>query len=263
MSDFVVPQLPFLDLPRAVETIRAAGGWLHCEERDLITLWKSGSIELCFSVPDWIAYADTAFPGKGSDVLLSVEYGSFMRWWAEEPYSWPPPPDEVTMQFRSYGTTDPYREMKLSAWADMRLSPDYQPVDDSGERLANALGAMYSSNALVIPRAELVKAIGIFTSTLPDGIHTSCGTFAVRVHGNAEHNAIKREQVLKVAIGVLADYPDECRGPKKDPSPEKWTEAVFKYASEYPPFFLEYDTVKACLTEAVNLRNRTISKGGK
>ncbi|EDY1089809.1 hypothetical protein AHM25_003234 [Salmonella enterica subsp. enterica serovar Sandiego] len=263
MSDFVVPQLPFLDLPRAVETIRAAGGWLHCEERDLITLWKNGSIELCFSVPDWIACADMDFPGKGSDVLLSVEYGSFMRWWAEEPYSWPPPPNEVTMQFRSYGTTDPYREMKLSAWADMRLSPDYQPVDDSGEGLANALRAMYSSNALVIPRAELVKAIGIFTSTLPDDVRESCGTFGKPAHGNAEHNAIKREQVLKVAIGVLADYPDECRGPKKDPSPEKWTVAVFKYASEYPPFFLEYDTVKACLTEAVNLRNRTISKGGK
>ncbi|EAM8422508.1 hypothetical protein IAK72_003643 [Salmonella enterica] len=263
MSDFVVPQLPFLDLPRAVETIRAAGGWLHCEERDLITLWKSGSIELCFSVPDWIAYAYMAFPGKGSDVLLSVEYGSFMRWWAEEPYSWPPPPNAVTMQFRTYGTADPYREMKLSAWADMRLSPDYQPVDDSGEGLANALRAMYSSNALVIPRAELVKAIGIFTSTLPDDIHTSCGTFAVRVHGNAEHHATNREQVLKVAIGVLADYPDECRGPRKDPSPAKWTAAILKHAKDYPPLILGKDAILDNLKEAVNLRSRTGSKGGE
>ncbi|ELT9129655.1 hypothetical protein SAW64_002174 [Salmonella enterica] len=263
MSDFVVPQLPILDLPRAVETIRAAGGWLHCEERDLITLWKSGSIELCFSVPDWIAFTDIAFPGNGADVLLSVEYGSFMRWWAEEPYSWPPPPNEVTMQFRRYGTTDPYREMKLSAWADMRLSPDYQPVDDSGEGLANALRAMYSSNALVIPRAELVKAIGIFTSTLPDDIHTSCGTFAVRVHGNAEHHATNREQVLKVAIGVLADYPDECRGPKKDPSPAKWTAAILKHAKDYPPLILGKDAILDNLKEAVNLRSRTGSKGGE
>lgn len=263
MSDFVVPQLPFLDLPRAVETIRAAGGWLHCEERDLITLWKNGSIELCFSVPDWIAYADMAFPGKGSDVLLSVEYGSFMRWWAEEPYSWPPPPNEVTMQFRSYGTTDPYREMKLSAWADMRLSPDYQPVDDSGEGLANALRAMYSSNALVIPRAELVKAIGIFTSTLPDDMRESCGTFGKPAHGNIEHNAKNREQMLKVAIGVLADYPDECRGPKKDPSPAKWTAAILEHANEYPPLILGKDAILDNLKEAVNLRSRTGSKGGE
>ncbi|EHW8788130.1 hypothetical protein K3K97_000895 [Salmonella enterica] len=263
MSDFVVPQLPFLDLPRAVETIRAAGGWLHCEERDLITLWKSGSIELCFSVPDWIAFTDIAFPGNGADILLSVEYGSFIRWWAEAPYDWSPPPDNVTMKLRRYGTTDPYREMKLSAWADMRLSPDYQPVDDSGEGLANALRAMYSSNALVIPRAELVKAIGIFTSTLPDDIHTSCGTFGKPAHGNAEHHATNREQVLKVAIGVLADYPNECRGPKKDPSPAKWTAAILEHAKEYPPLILGKDAILDNLKEAVNLRSRTGSKGGE
>ncbi|HCA3881295.1 TPA: hypothetical protein MPK85_001892 [Salmonella enterica] len=219
MSDFVVPQLPFLDLPRAVETIRAAGGWLHCEERDLITLWKSGSIELCFSVPDWIAYADMAFPGKGSDVLLSVEYGSFMRWWAEEPYSWPPPPNEVTMQFRSYGTTDPYREMKLSAWADMRLSPDYQPVDDSGEGLANALRAMYSSNALVIPRAELVKAIGIFTSTLPDDVRESCAA-AGKTESQKSVNYLARQLKALICIHYGADVADKLKKYLDDPDSE-------------------------------------------
>ncbi|ECR1196705.1 hypothetical protein RAK44_003549 [Salmonella enterica] len=219
MSDFVVPQLPFLDLPRAVETIRAAGGWLHCEERDLITLWKSGSIELCFSVPDWIAYADMAFPGKGSDVLLSVEYGSFMRWWAEEPYSWPPPPNEVTMQFRSYGTTDPYREMKLSAWADMRLSPDYQPVDDSGERLANALRAMYSSKALVIPRAELVKAIGIFTSTLPDDVRESCAA-AGKTESQKSVNYLARQLKALICIHYGADVADKLKKYLDDPDSE-------------------------------------------
>ncbi|EDY5733317.1 hypothetical protein GQ105_002078 [Salmonella enterica] len=219
MSDFVVPQLPFLDLPRAVETIRAAGGWLHCEERDLITLWKSGSIELCFSVPDWIAYADMAFPGKGSDVLLSVEYDSFMRWWAEEPYSWPPPPNEVTMQFRSYGTTDPYREMKLSAWADMRLSPDYQPVDDSGEGLANALRAMYSSNALVIPRAELVKAIGIFTSTLPDDVRESCAA-AGKTESQKSVNYLARQLKALICIHYGADVADKLKKYLDDPDSE-------------------------------------------
>ncbi|EHV1620601.1 hypothetical protein K0C33_002783 [Salmonella enterica] len=219
MSDFVVPQLPFLDLPRAVETIRAAGGWLHCEERDLITLWKSGSIELCFSVPDWIAYAYMAFPGKGSDVLLSVEYGSFMRWWAEEPYSWPPPPNAVTMQFRTYGTADPYREMKLSAWADKRLSPDYQPVDDSGERLANALRAMYSEKALVIPRAELVKAIGIFTSTLPDDVRESCAA-AGKTESQKSVNYLARQLKALICIHYGADVADKLKKYLDDPDSE-------------------------------------------
>ncbi|EOV0289534.1 hypothetical protein ACOIPX_002994 [Salmonella enterica] len=263
MSDFVVPQLPFLDLPRAVETIRAAGGWLHCDTRDLITLWKSGSIELCFNVPDWIAFTDMDFPGYGADILLSVEYGSFMRWWAEEPQNWPPPPRNVTMKFRKYGTSDPYREMKLSAWADMRLSPDYHVFDDNGEMLAKALRAMYSSDALVIPRAELVKAIRSFTSTLPDDIQQSCSTFAPPVHGNAEHHATNREQVLKVAIGVLADHPDECRGPRKDPSPAKWTAAILEHAKDYPPLILGKEAILDNLTKAVNIRNRTGSKGGE
>ncbi|EIC8973107.1 hypothetical protein LAS57_003932 [Salmonella enterica] len=219
MSDFVVPQLPFLDLPRAVETIRAAGGWLHCEERDLITLWKSGSIELCFSVPDWIAYADMDFPGKGSDVLLSVEYGSFMRWWAEEPYSWPPPPNEVTMQFRSYGTTDPYREMKLNAWADMRLSPDYRPENDNGELLAEALHALYSEKALVIPRAELVKAIGIFTSTLPDDVRESCAA-AGKTESQKSVNYLARQLKALICIHYGADVADKLKKYLDDPDSE-------------------------------------------
>lgn len=263
MSDFVVPQLPFLDLPRAVETIRAAGGWLHCEERDLITLWQGESIELCFSVPDWIASDEVEYPGNGRNVLLSVEPASFIRWWAEAPYDWSPPPEAVTMALRRYGTAGPHREQSLSAWAYSRLDFDYRPENDNGELLAEALHALYSEKALVIPRAELVKAIGIFTSTLPDDIHTSCGTFAVRVHGNAEHHATNREQVLKVAIGVLADYPDECRGPKKDPSPAKWTAAILEHAKEYPPLILGKDAILDNLKEAVNLRSRTGSKGGE
>ncbi|EJF5262728.1 hypothetical protein M8T14_001986 [Salmonella enterica] len=263
MSDFVVPQLPFLDLPRAVETIRAAGGWLHCEERDLITLWQGESIDLCFNVPDWIASDEVEHPGNGRNVLLSVEPASFIRWWAEMPYGGAPFPEAVTMALRPYGTVGPHREQSLSVAAYSRLSFDYLQDYDNGELIAEALHALYSEQALVIPRAELVKAIGIFTSTLPDDVRESCGTFGKPAHGNAEHNAIKREQVLKVAIGVLADYPDECRGPKKDPSPAKWTAAILEHAKEYPPLILGKDAILDNLKEAVNLRSRTGSKGGE
>ncbi|EJG7682081.1 hypothetical protein NAK90_005701 [Salmonella enterica] len=263
MSDFVVPELPFFDLPRAVKTIRAAGGWSRCEQRDLITLWQGESIDLCFNVPDWIASDEVEYPGDGRNVLLSVEPASFIRWWAEAPYDWSPPPEAVTMALRRYGTSGPHREQSLSVAAYSRLGFDYRPENDNGELIAEALHALYSEKALVIPRAELVKAIGIFTSTLPDDVRESCGTFGKPAHGNVEHNAKNREQVLKVAIGVLADYPDECRGPKKDPSPEMWTVAVLKHAREYPPLILGKDAILDNLREAVNLRNRTISKGGK
>ncbi len=260
MSDLVVPVLPFFDLPRAVETIRAAGGWLHCETRDLITLWKNGSIELCFNVPDWVAFEGMDAPGEGVDVLLSVDYGSFLYWRKTQPASWPPLPYYVAMCVRRYGTAEPYEEKKLTAWAYPLLDERYRQEDDGGERLAEALNALYSSDALVIPRAELVKAIGIFTAPLPVNPPAQNAT-APKVHGNAEHNARNREQALKVAIGVLADHPDECRGSKKDPSPEKWTEAVLKYAKDYPPFILGKEKLKELLKEAVNLKIRTERKG--
>lgn len=265
MSDLVVPVvpvLPFFDLPRAVETIRAAGGWLHCETQDLITLWKNGSIELCFNVPDWVAFEGMDAPGMGVDVLLSVDYGSLMGWLEELRYELPPPSTAV-MRVRRYGTSEPYEEKTLTAWAHpLLLDPEYMPESDGGEMLTEALNTLYSSDALVIPRAELVKAIGIFTAPLPVNPPAQNAT-APKVHGNAERNAIKREQALKVAIGVLADHPDECRGSKKDPSPEKWKEAIFRYAEDYPPFSLGEDSVKELLKEAVNLKNRTGSKGGE
>lgn len=229
MSDFVVPQLPFLDLPRAVETIRAAGGWLHCEERDLITLWKSGSIELCFSVPDWIASDEVEYPGNGRNVLLSVEPASFIRWWAEAPYDWSPPPEAVTMALRRYGTAGPHREQSLSAWAYSRLDFDYRPENDNGELLAEALHTLYSEKALVIPRAELVKAIGIFTSTLPDDMRESCGTFAISAkpeHGNRESNARWRERVLLAAGYVKTCYPEECKNRFGRETVTAWADAL-------------------------------------
>lgn len=112
---------------------------------------------------------------------------------------------------------------------------------------------------LVLPAAEferaykLLKGIQNYSDSAP----------RKKVHGNAERNAIKREQALKVAIGVLADHPNECRGPKKDPSPGKWMEAILRYAGDYPPFSLGEDALTELLKEAVNLRNRTIRKGGK
>lgn len=219
MSDFVVPQLPFLDLPRAVETIRAAGGWLHCEERDLITLWKSGSIELCFSVPDWIASDEVEYPGNGRNVLLSVEPASFIRWWAEAPYDWSPPPEAVTMALRRYGTAGPHREQSLSAWAYSRLDFDYRPENDNGELLAEALHALYSEKALVIPRAELVKAIGIFTSTLPDDVRESCAA-AGKTESQKSVNYLARQLKALICIHYGADVADKLKKYLDDPDSE-------------------------------------------
>lgn len=112
---------------------------------------------------------------------------------------------------------------------------------------------------LVLPAAEFERAYNLLKGTQN---HSDNAT-APKVHGNAERHARNREQVLKVAIGVLADHPDECRGAKKDPSPEKWTAAILEHAKDYPPLILGKEAILDNLKEAVNLRSRTGSKGGE
>lgn len=219
MSDFVVPQLPFLDLPRAVETIRAAGGWSRCEERDLITLWQEESIDLCFNVPDWIASDEVEHPGNGRNVLLSVEPASFIRWWAEMPYGGAPFPEAVTMALRPYGTVGPHREQSLSVAAYSRLSFDYLQDYDNGELIAEALHALYSEKALVIPRAELVKAIGIFTSTLPDDVRDSCAA-AGKAESQKSINYLARQLKALICIHYGADVADNLKKYLDDPDSE-------------------------------------------
>lgn len=55
---------------------------------------------------------------------------------------------------------------------------------------------------------------------------------ASKIHANAERFAIDREKLLKFAIYILSKYPDECRGERKEVSPEKWRDSILKYHHE-------------------------------
>lgn len=74
-------------------------------------------------------------------------------------------------------------------------------------------------------------------------------------HHSAERFATNREDLLKAAIHILSKYPDECRGSKKEISPEKWCEALLKHHKEVPPLMItNEETIKKKLREAVNLK---------
>ncbi|EHN9377647.1 hypothetical protein KJ097_001060 [Salmonella enterica] len=59
-----------------------------------------------------------------------------------------------------------------------------------------------------------------------------------RVNNTAEHHAKNREGLLNAAIYILAKYPSECRGERKEISPEKWTNSIIKHLGELPPLFI-------------------------
>lgn len=52
---------------------------------------------------------------------------------------------------------------------------------------------------------------------------------------NAERHAINREKLYKYAICLLSKYPEECRGERKEISPEKWRDCIMAHQSEIPP----------------------------
>lgn len=58
------------------------------------------------------------------------------------------------------------------------------------------------------------------------------------INNTAEHHAKNREGLLNAAIYILAKYPSECRGERKEISPEKWTNSIIKHLEELPPIFI-------------------------
>lgn len=147
MSDFYSP-LPSYDLVRAAEILTDKGA--NCTGNDLLELWGQKVIELCFSLPDYIAYEDINFPGHGRHVLLSVAPNSFNLFWLKVDY---PPNLNAIFSVKEYGSDSEFSERSL--W--IPTDPHYNTHNDNGEGLCEALRDTYGREKLRIPGAELQK----------------------------------------------------------------------------------------------------------
>lgn len=76
-----------------------------------------------------------------------------------------------------------------------------------------------------------------------------------KVNHAAEHHAVNREKLFKSAIYLLSRYPDECRGERKEISPEKWRDCILAHKGEIPPL--------AVTNEEVILRHLRAAANGK
>lgn len=63
------------------------------------------------------------------------------------------------------------------------------------------------------------------------------------VNKRAERHAINREGLLRAAIQILSKYPEECRGERKEISPEKWRDTIFNHKDEIPPLMITNEEV--------------------
>ena len=64
-----------------------------------------------------------------------------------------------------------------------------------------------------------------------------------KVNHVAEHHATNREKLFKSAIFLLSKYPDECRGERKEISPEKWRDCIISHKDEIPTLALTNEDV--------------------
>lgn len=65
----------------------------------------------------------------------------------------------------------------------------------------------------------------------------------LQVNKRSERHAANREKLLTSAIFILSHYPDECRGERKEISPEKWRDCLLKRKNEVPPLMITNEEV--------------------
>ncbi|HFQ7289834.1 TPA: hypothetical protein ACJHGT_004353 [Yersinia enterocolitica] len=65
----------------------------------------------------------------------------------------------------------------------------------------------------------------------------------LQVNKRSERHAANRENLLKSAIYILSHYPEECRGERKEISPEKWRDCLLKRKNEVPPLMITNEEV--------------------
>lgn len=95
---------------------------------------------------------------------------------------------------------------------------------------------------------ELLKYNGNY-SDLPDSTRRGCSAgpdFMQEIKKSnhiAERHATNREKLFRSAICLLSKYPDECRGGRKEISPEKWRDCILTHKNEIPPLAITNEEV--------------------
>lgn len=80
-------------------------------------------------------------------------------------------------------------------------------------------------------------------------------TNEIKKHGNSKRHQENRESLYKAAIYILSKYPSECRGSRKEISPDRWKDAIKAHQKEIPVLHINNDDViLRHLRNAVNLK---------
>ncbi|MCK1099879.1 hypothetical protein [Enterobacter chengduensis] len=133
-----------------------------------------------------------------------------------------------------YRTDDSTPDMCLIPLAEQYLDD----VEDEDSCIEHYAKYEISVNDLWITAEqvkELVKHNGDYND-LPSNEYIESEKRNILMNSNinhmAEHHATNREKLYRAAIHLLSKYPEECRGERKEISPEKWRDCILAHKNE-------------------------------
>lgn len=215
MTDFYSP-LPSYDLVRAAEMLTRSG--VTCTGKDLIQLWNEGILEICFSLPDYIACEHIDFPGYGHSSLMAISAATFNLFWQKQKYHYDFPPDSyASFSTKEYNSDSSYQDKRF--W--IPCSFDYSPDDDNGSRLYSSAFDNFGLEALRIPGAELQKAWQLLKPKSPDKLE-DVATKGVKAGVDSAKTVNYLAKALKafILIHYSADEAENLRKHLEDPTSE-------------------------------------------
>lgn len=190
----------------------------NCIGNDLLDLWSNGVIEICFSLPDYIAHEGIDFPGHGRSVLLAVSAETFNLFWRKQKHHYDFPPDSYAhFSAREYNSDSTYQDKRL--W--IPCSFDYSPEEDNGNSLYSSAFETYGLEALRIPGAELQKAWQLLKPAFADefGDVTTKGA-KTGVDSAKTVNYLATALKAFILIHYSADEAENLRKHLEDPTSE-------------------------------------------
>ncbi|WFL67415.1 hypothetical protein [Pantoea sp. X85] len=260
-------------------TLKQAAKRADCDINDLLHFAANGSLQLCIKIPEYGFHSDGENE-VGEPTWTSIDFDTESRFRApnnneegiehifakyesdyfyiEEGFDIPTEKKHtmIIKGFLAISRWDVYREEETLTDESLQMGyfSEFQAprVGDSDITPGYAFQSIvlhdllsFSIDKIFILKDEfdlLIKG-GSQVDSYDRKTSTKLINDGARESKSKERHAVNREDLFKSAIFILSKYPDECRGIKKEISPEKWRDCIFSHLNEIPPLQINNEQV--------------------
>jgi hypothetical protein len=262
----------------AYYTLKQAAKRAECEIDDLIHFAANGSLQLCIKLPEYGFYIESENEA-GEPIWTNIDFDVESRlqapkgkeiaehtfakydseyFFIEEGFDIPNDKKNLMIikGFLAVSRWDIYREeeglvkesLQMGFFSEFHAprvgSPDITPGYKFQSLILHDL-LSFSIDKIFILKDEydLMMKGGSQVDSYERKASNKLRNNEMRESKGRERHAVNREDLFKSAIFLLSKYPNECRGSKKEISPEKWRDCIFNHLNEIPPLQINNEQV--------------------